>query len=137
MAFTLYPFIVRTPDETMNYPLMNHEKIHLAQAKELWVLPFYLLYFLESFVLLIRYLNANRAYLMNRFELEAGAYCNDFTYLSNRVKYQPFKESTPEIITYKQLILDKYTHPITRIASVIMILLIFLVTSLIIYGCFI
>ena len=41
-AITLYPFII-CRDE-MDHITLNHEKIHIAQQKELWVIGFYLLY---------------------------------------------------------------------------------------------
>ena len=41
-AITLYPFIICK--EEMDEVTLNHEKIHLAQQKELWIIGFYLLY---------------------------------------------------------------------------------------------
>ena len=41
-AITLYPFIICR--EEMDEVTLNHEKIHLAQQKELWIIGFYLLY---------------------------------------------------------------------------------------------
>ena len=41
-AITLYPFIICKGE--MDEDTLNHEKIHLAQQKELWIIGFYLLY---------------------------------------------------------------------------------------------
>ena len=41
-AITLYPFII-CRDE-MDHITLNHEKIHLEQQRELWLIGFYLLY---------------------------------------------------------------------------------------------
>jgi hypothetical protein len=41
-AITLYPFIIsKEPLPVITY---NHEKIHLVQQRELWVVGFYILY---------------------------------------------------------------------------------------------
>lgn len=37
-AITLYPFIISRGE--MSETTINHEKIHLAQQRELWILPF-------------------------------------------------------------------------------------------------
>ena len=41
-AITLYPFIISRGE--MDDVVLNHEKIHLAQQRELWIIGFYLLY---------------------------------------------------------------------------------------------
>ena len=41
-AITLYPFIICRGE--MNEKTKNHERIHLAQQKELWLIGFYVLY---------------------------------------------------------------------------------------------
>ena len=41
-AITLHPFIICRGE--MDDRTLNHEKIHLAQQKELWIIGFYLLY---------------------------------------------------------------------------------------------
>lgn len=41
-AITLYPFIICKGE--MDETTLNHEKIHLAQQRELWIIGFYLLY---------------------------------------------------------------------------------------------
>lgn len=64
--------------------VIYHERIHSAQQRELLWLPFYLLYFAEWLVLLIRYRNWDRAYRSISFEREAYSYDQDPTYLERR-----------------------------------------------------
>jgi len=86
MAFTFYPWIITTKSEKAQPSLMNHESIHLEQQKELWVVPFYFLYYLSSILLFLRYFTVKKAYLANIFEAEAYVYQDDFTYLTKRKK---------------------------------------------------
>jgi hypothetical protein len=46
-GIVLWPFII--VNNKYNKVLVNHEKIHMAQARELWVLGFYWLYFKNYF----------------------------------------------------------------------------------------
>lgn len=63
---------------------INHEAIHTAQMKELMYLGFYLWYFFEWLVLLLRYKSLYQAY--HNLSLEKEAYDNqcDLTYLRSR-----------------------------------------------------
>lgn len=48
VAITIFPFIfVRTIENKQDVILINHEKIHLAQQKELLVILFYIAYLFE------------------------------------------------------------------------------------------
>lgn len=67
--------------------VINHERIHDAQQKELLYIPFYLFYIIEWLIRLIKYKNSNRAYKNISFEREAYKYGNDLTYLKNRKPY--------------------------------------------------
>lgn len=71
--------------------VINHERIHDAQQKELLYIPFYLLYIIEWLIRLIKYKNSNRAYKNISFEREAYKYGNDLTYLKNRKPYSWIK----------------------------------------------
>jgi hypothetical protein len=84
MAFTIYPFIIATKDEKKKEYLMNHESIHLKQQKEMWVLPFFPIYWLCSVYCLLRYWDVNRMYRLNPFEAEAFANETDLNYLKRR-----------------------------------------------------
>lgn len=64
--------------------IINHERIHDAQMKELLYLPFYLFYILEWLIRLVQYRNHKEAYYNISFEREAYAHGSDLTYLSSR-----------------------------------------------------
>ncbi|WP_336129628.1 hypothetical protein [Mesoflavibacter sp. CH_XMU1422-2] len=84
-AITIYPFIMlkhkRQKDDMI---LINHEKIHLRQQLELLVIGFYLWYFIEFLLRLIKFKNWYRAYLNISFEREAYKNENDLNYLKSR-----------------------------------------------------
>lgn len=73
-AITIYPFIFfrDEPDERT----VNHERIHIYQQRELWVLPFYILYFGYWLINRIWHRDSGpEAYYHIPFEMEA--YHND------------------------------------------------------------
>ena len=67
--------------------VINHERIHSAQQRELLYLPFYLFYLIEWLIRLLCYLNWDKAYRNISFEREAYRYGQDHTYLSRRRRY--------------------------------------------------
>lgn len=71
--------------------VINHERIHTAQQRELLFIPFYLLYLLEWIVCLVRHRNWEQAYFAISFEREAYTHGNDLAYLSRRKHYQWIK----------------------------------------------
>lgn len=72
VGITLFPFIFLKREELKkNEVLINHEKIHLKQQLELLVIFFYLFYFIEWFLKLIKYRNFEKAYKNISFEREA------------------------------------------------------------------
>jgi hypothetical protein len=75
-GIALYPFII--VNDKNNDVLINHEKIHIAQQKELYILPFYYLY-LKSYLKDLVYLNIY-------FEKEAYQNQDDLLYLETREK---------------------------------------------------
>ena len=84
-AITLYPFIICR--EEMDEVVLNHEKIHLAQQKELWIIGFYLLY---VYYWLRRRLSGESsliAYLNIPFEVEAYSNESNHQYLKQREKH--------------------------------------------------
>ena len=101
MAITLYPWIIATKNEKKDKVLMNHENIHLIQEKELFVLPFYLLYIGYSIYLFVRYLNIGSAYILNRFEAEAYANEGNMDYLKTRKKFAWIKPDAT-ILAYEE-----------------------------------
>lgn len=72
------------PDVEVRPSLVNHERIHTAQMRELLYLPFYLLYLLEW---LIRLLMRGNAYRNISFEREAYGNMYNPDYLSRRRRY--------------------------------------------------
>lgn len=64
--------------------VINHERIHTAQMRELLWLPFYLLYFLEWVARLAVCRDFDRAYRSISFEREAYAHDSDYGYLHSR-----------------------------------------------------
>lgn len=62
--------------------VINHEKIHTAQMKELLYIPFYIIYFFEWLVRLV--INTNSAYRSISFEQEAYNNQNNMGYLKTR-----------------------------------------------------
>lgn len=67
--------------------VVNHEKIHTRQQKELLFIPFYLIYILEWLVRLIQFRNQQKAYMNISFEREAYNHGHDLTYLKKRKPY--------------------------------------------------
>jgi len=85
-AITLFPFIISK--EEMDENTLNHEKIHIAQQKELFVVFFYLLYayyFIESYYF---FRDTHTSYMMIPFEREAYEYDNDLEYLAKRKRFK-------------------------------------------------
>jgi len=87
-AVTVYPFIIlKNPQAKNDYILINHEKIHIRQQKELLWIGFFVWYLLEYLFKLIYYRNSYRAYKNISFEREAYRYENDLDYLKRRKWY--------------------------------------------------
>lgn len=64
--------------------VINHERIHTAQQRELLFVPFYILYIIEWLIRLLIYRNHDAAYRNISFEREAYTHGHDLDYLSNR-----------------------------------------------------
>lgn len=85
IGLTLYPFIfLKRKDLKHNYELVNHEKIHLKQQRELLVIFFFLFYGIEWFIKLIIYKNKYLAYKNLSFEREAYYNETNLYYLEKR-----------------------------------------------------
>jgi len=86
-GITLWPFIIIRRD-VENSPeaqfIINHEKIHIAQQAELFVLFFMFMYTFEYFKGRIKGYSSAEAYRNIRFEREAYTYMYDLQYLENR-----------------------------------------------------
>ena len=84
-AITLFPFIVCK--EKMDSVTLNHERIHLKQQKELWLLGFYFLYVLYWLKFLVEGMTRGGAYKNIPFEAEAYDNQNNLSYLKSRKKH--------------------------------------------------
>lgn len=71
--------------------IINHERIHTAQGKELLWLPFYVAYIIEWLYHLARLRNWQKAYLAISFEREAYAHGRDLSYLPRRKHYAQWR----------------------------------------------
>ena len=81
----LWPFIVVKRRELKeNRIFMNHERIHLKQQVELLVVFFFVWYFFEYFIRLIKYGDSYKAYNRICFEREAYANEKNLEYIPNR-----------------------------------------------------
>ena len=63
---------------------MNHERIHIKQQLELFVVFFFLFYLLEYLFRLLQYRNLRKAYHNISFEKEAYANEGDLDYIQKR-----------------------------------------------------
>ena len=67
--------------------VVNHERIHTAQQRELLFIPFYIFYLIELCVRRLQYHSWHEAYRNISFEREAYTNGHNLTYLSNRKPY--------------------------------------------------
>ena len=92
-GITIYPFIIlkeKNKKQGVN-KLVVHESIHIKQAEELLVLPFYILYVLEWLVKSLIHKSFKEGYYNISFEREA--YSNQYNkkYIFERKKYHWIK----------------------------------------------
>ncbi|PJJ79598.1 hypothetical protein [Mucilaginibacter auburnensis] len=84
-GMALYPFILLKRRELASNPsVIRHEQIHLAQQKEMLILPFYVVYLLCYLYNLCRFRNHYEAYKQIPFEREAYKYEAEPEYLHKR-----------------------------------------------------
>lgn len=88
-AINLFGFIVVRRGVFANETLINHERIHTAQMRELGFIFFYILYGLEW---LIRLPFKGNAYRNISFEQEAYDHQNEPSYLEVRKHYAPYRQ---------------------------------------------
>lgn len=84
-AITIYPWVFTR--EVVSEETLNHERIHLAQQKELFIIPFFLLYLLEWIIKL----PSGDAYKNISFEREAYENQSNKNYLYSRTKFSFLK----------------------------------------------
>ncbi|MGO1521033.1 MAG: hypothetical protein ACTHZ1_08400 [Sphingobacterium sp.] len=84
-AITLFPFIfLKRQQDRLEPALINHERIHIRQALELLVIPFYFCYLIEFCFRFIQCRDFQTAYRTISFEREAYAKEQDLSYLDHR-----------------------------------------------------
>lgn len=84
VAMAIWPVILHKRGRTITPETLNHELIHHAQQKELWLIgfyPLYLFYFLRNYW---RLRDWSLAYSAIPFEVEAHANETNYKYLENR-----------------------------------------------------
>lgn len=89
IGVAIYPFIIINKNYKEDIWLINHEKIHLEQQKELLFIGFFIWYFIEFLFRYLQYRNWHTAYLNISFERECNQFESDVNYLRNR-KYFNF-----------------------------------------------
>lgn len=88
----VFPFIIlKNRNHKSDKVLLNHEQIHLAQQKELLVIPFFLFYGVNYLVNLMRFRNHHKAYREIIFEKEAYQNERNLSYLQTRKGYSFMK----------------------------------------------
>ncbi len=89
-GISIYPFIFLNEESLkQDEVLINQERIHLEQQKELLIIFFYMLYILEWVFKYVKYRNSYLAYRNLSFEREAYQNETKLNYLQNR-KYFSF-----------------------------------------------
>lgn len=83
-AINLFGVFFVHPNVHISQRLINHERIHTAQMRELLYLPFYVIYVLEW---LFRLLLKGNAYHSISFEREAYSHEGNMQYLAKRKRY--------------------------------------------------
>ncbi len=82
-GIALWPFVFTKP-KWPNETLLNHEKIHLRQQKEMLLVFFYVWYLTEWAIRYLKTKDFDKAYRSICFEKEAFSNENDLTYLQKR-----------------------------------------------------
>lgn len=84
-ALTVFPFVfLREKASKDDLVLLNHERIHLAQQRELLFVVFFVWYGLDYLLKLLLYKNHQLAYRNIIFEREAYLNERNFEYLATR-----------------------------------------------------
>jgi len=86
-GITIYPFIFISDEFSDDTRMLNHEKIHMEQYKELLWIGFVVLYVLNWLFLFCKYWDFELSYRSVMFESEAYNHDDDQDYLSNRKSY--------------------------------------------------
>lgn len=92
VGLSLWPFIfLKSKSFKQDDVLINHEKIHLRQQQELFILPFYVWYLSEWLLRSIWHMDTYRAYQGISFEREAYKNEHNLDYLDQRKPFSFIK----------------------------------------------
>ncbi len=92
VGLSLWPFIIlKNTSLKEDSVLINHERIHLKQQLELFIIPFYVLYLIEWLVRSLLYLDTYKAYQNISFEREAYQNEDDMDYVNKRTVFSFIK----------------------------------------------
>lgn len=86
MAINLFG-ILFTKRKNLPTHVINHEKIHSAQMREMWYIPFYIWYVIEYLIVRLFHRKQGDAYMDISFEEEAFEHQFDEHYLEKRKKF--------------------------------------------------
>lgn len=90
LAMNLFGILfVRGTERDINDVVLNHERIHTAQMKELGYILFYIIYLLEW---IVRLFKKGNAYRNISFAREAYEHEIDLNYLSTRPKWAMWRQ---------------------------------------------
>ena len=84
-GLTIFPLIILEKEELkLDKVFINHEMIHILQQAELFLIFFFLLYYVEFLIRLLKYRNVQQAYRNISFEREAYENESNYSYLKTR-----------------------------------------------------
>lgn len=87
VGIALYPFIFLKDKKYETARIVNHERIHLEQQKELLIIFFYIWYGIEYLWGYYKLRDWNQAYRNISFEREAYGNENNLLYLKSRKRF--------------------------------------------------
>lgn len=88
-GIVLFPFIIFSDKKYYeNQQVMNHERIHVRQVLELFIIPFYLIYVTEFLIRRCSSKSKYEAYRKISFEQEAYSNDHNQDYLKQRSPYR-------------------------------------------------
>jgi len=91
-SLTIWPLIfIKNEYLKKDVKLLNHEKIHLKQQKELLWIFFFIWYSVEYLILFIKHKNHNTTYKSICFEKESYLNEKNLSYLKHRKHYSFLK----------------------------------------------
>lgn len=91
ICVNLFGYIFTQNPEKVNIQILNHEKIHTEQQKELLYVFFYIIYLIKWFIKFIKYKSWKKAYYNISFEKESYNNDNNLMYLDTRSHYNYWK----------------------------------------------